>query len=205
MRNSMAANLAATILAIAIFALAAGAQPQAQSQNPPPQDPQAQPAADSVADAARKAKTDKPKTAQKKVFTEEDIPSLKKGGLSVVGEKDSGTDADAAKADAKTAEAKPADAAKTEKDEAYWRGRAQKIRDQMAAVDQEIDKVQDEIKKGGAAGFDAQTGRNQNVVFFEDRNSQLKNLQKKKDELQKQMDALEDEARQAGVPVGWLR
>jgi len=197
----MAASLATTFLATAILALAAGAQPQAQSQNPPSQEPQTQPAADSVADAARKAKTDKPKTTPKKVYTEDDIPSLKKDGLSVVGEKDSRTEAEAGKPDAKPADTAP----KSDKDEAYWRGRAQKIRDQMAAVDQEIDKVKDEIKKGGAAGFDAQTGRNQNVVYFEDRNTQLKNLEKKKDELQKQMDALEDEARQAGVPVGWLR
>lgn len=201
MQNSIAAKLGSTILATAIFALAALAQSQAQSQNPPPQDPQGQPAADSVADAARKAKTDKPKATPKKVYTEDDIPSLKTGGLSVVGEQDSGKEADADKTDAKPAAA----GEKKEKDEAYWRGRAQKIRDEMAAVDQEIDKVKEEIKKGGAAGFDAQTGRNQNVVFFEDRNSQLKNLEKKKDDLQKQMDALEDEARQAGVPVGWLR
>jgi len=197
----MAASLGSTILATAIFALAALAQPQSQSQNPPQEQPQTQPAADSVADAARKAKADKPKTAPKKVYTEDDMHSLKSGGLSVVGEKDSDAAADSGKS-----ETSPAGAgAKTEKDEAYWRGRAQKIRDQMAAVDQEIAKVQDEIKKGGAAGFDAQTGRNQNVVFFEDRNAKLKNLEKKKDELQKQMDALEEEARQADVPVGWLR
>ncbi len=199
MLNTMAASLGSTFLATAIFALAALAQPQSQSQNPPQEQPQTQPAADSVADAARKAKADKPKIATKKVYTEDDMHSLKGGGLSVVGEKDSGKDADADKSDAKPA------AAGEKKDEAYWRGRAQKIRDQMAAVDQEIAKVQDEIKKGGAAGFDAQTGRNQNVVFFEDRNAKLKNLEKKKDELQKQMDALEEEARQADVPVGWLR
>ncbi|HKM90161.1 MAG TPA: hypothetical protein VJX29_06065 [Candidatus Acidoferrales bacterium] len=201
MRNTMAASLGSTILATAIFALAALAQPQSQSQNPPQEQPQTPPAVDSVADAARKAKSDKPKTATKKVYTEDDMHSLKSGGLSVVGEKDSDAAADSGKS-----ETSPAGAgAKTEKDEAYWRGRAQKIRDQMAAVDQEIAKVQDEIKKGGAAGFDAQTGRNQNVVFFEDRNAKLKNLEKKKDELQKQMDALEEEARQADVPVGWLR
>jgi len=199
MRNSMAASLGTTIFATAIFALAALAQPQSQSQNPPQEQPQAQPAADSVADAARKAKADKPKTTPKKVYTEDDMHSLKSGGLSVVGEKDSDSTADSDKPDANPA------GAGAKKDEAYWRGRAQKIRDQMAAVDQEIAKVQDEIKKGGAAGFDAQTGRNQNVVFFEDRNTQLKNLQKKKEDLQKQMDALEDEARQADVPVGWLR
>ena len=72
-------------------------------------------------------------------------------------------------------------------------------------MDEEIQKTQDEIKKGGGAGFDAQSGLNQNVIFFEDRNTKLKKLEEKKAQLQKQMEALEDEARKEGVPSGWLR
>jgi hypothetical protein len=156
-----------------------------------------------VADAARKSKADKPKTGQKKVFTDEDLPSLKSGGLSVVGEKDlGGSPAGAPKPGAKPS---GADATKNAKDEAYWRARAKKIRDQMNDVDQQISALRDEMKRGGNAGFDMQTGRNQNVVFFEDRNAKLKSLEKRKDELQKEMEALEEEARRADVPVGWLR
>src|SRR5208282_704380 len=197
MTNPLATSLGTAILATAIFAFAAVAQPQAQSQNPPQEQAQSEPAADSVADAARKAKADKAKTAPKKVYTEDDMSSLKGGGLSVVGQKNSG----AVKPGARPAAGDAANATQ----EAYWRARAQNIRGQMAAVDEEIVKLREEIKKGGGAGFDMQTGRNQSVAFIEDRNTQLKNLQKKKDELQKQMDALEDEGRQAGVPAGWLR
>ena len=197
MTDRLARSLGTAVLATAVFAWAPVAQPQAQSQNPPQQQAQSEPGADSVADAARKAKADKAKTAPKKVYTEDDMSSLKGGGLSVVGQKNSG----AVKPGAKPAAGEAASSAQ----ETYWRARAQVIRDQMAAVDEGIAKLRDEIKKGGGAGFDMQTGRNQNVAFIEDRNSQLKNLEKKKDELQKQMDALEDEARQAGVPAGWLR
>jgi hypothetical protein len=171
----------------------------AQSQPQPAQ--QTQQGTDSVADAARKAKTDKPKNAPKKVYTDDDLSSLHGGGVSVVGDKDSGT-ADKDAAGAKTggdAGAKPA------KGEAWWRDRAQKLRDQMAQVDSEIDKVQDEVKKGGGAGFNVQSGLTSNTVYFEDRNTKLKNLQKKKAEIQKQMDALEEEARQADVPLSWIR
>jgi hypothetical protein len=201
MPNHTSLHFGIAALAFVLVATLAPHMARAQSQNPPA-DQQAQPTADSAADAARKAKADKPKPA-KKVFTDDDISSLKSGGLSVVGEKAS----DPSPADAGKSGAKPISAAtsKNAKDEAYWRGRAQKIRDQMNAVDQEIATLRDEIKKGGNAGFDAQSGRNQNVVFFEDRSAKLRNLEKKRDDLQKQMDALEEEARRADVPIGWLR
>jgi len=171
-------------------------QTAAAQQNPPPQND------DSVADAARKSKTEKSKAAPKKVITDDDLSSIKGDGVSVVGEESSGTKASNAAAE-KAGDAAPAKSGA--KDEAYWRGRAKQIRDQIANVDAEIEKTQEEIKKGGAAGFDPQTGLNQNVIFFEDRNTKLKKLEEKKAELQKQMDDLEDEARKAGVPSGWLR
>jgi len=197
MPNHAAKRFGIAVLAIALSAVLAPVP--ARSQNPPPD--QSQPAADSVADAARKSKSDKPKTTQKKVFTEDDLPALKTGGLSVVGEKDSGT----SPADAGKPSAKPAPATGNAKSEAYWRGRAQKIRDQMNALDQQISALKDEMQKGGHAGFDMQTGRNQNVVVLEDRNAKLKALEKRRDDLQKEMDALEEEARRADVPIGWLR
>jgi hypothetical protein len=199
MSNQASLRLGIAALAFALFAALAPRVAHAQSQNPPA-DQQAQPAADSAADAARKAKAEKPKSA-KKVYTDDDMPSLRGGGLSVVGEKASEPSTDAGKSGAKPAAAAP----KNAKDEAYWRGRAQKIREQMNAVDQQIATLRDEMKKGGNAGFDAQTGRNQNVVFFEDRSAKLRSLEKKRDDLQKQMDELEEEARRADVPIGWLR
>ena len=171
-------------------------QTAATQLNPPPQND------DSVADAARKSKTEKSKSAPKKVITDDDLSSIKGDGVSVVGEAGSGKKESNAAAE-KAGDAAPAKSGA--KDEAYWRGRAKQIRDQMANVDAEIEKTQEEIKKGGAAGFDPQTGLNQNVIFFEDRNTKLKKLEEKKAELQKQMDDLEDEARKAGVPSGWLR
>ena len=90
------------------------------------------------------------------------------------------------------------------KGEAYWRQRAQNLRDQMAQVDAEIAKLQDEIKKGGNAGFNVQSGLKEDTVYFEDRNTKMKRLEQKKADIQKQIDALEDEARQADVPSGWI-
>jgi hypothetical protein len=192
------------IVAIGAVAILPVARAQSQTQQTLPPQGQTAAAPDSVADAARKAKADPPKAA-KKVYTEDDMPALKTGGLSVVGEQPP-ADAPPVAGDAKPG-AKPAAApgAPTVKDEAYWRDRAKKIRDQMADVDQQISTLQDEVKKGGNGGFDMQTGRTQNVVVLEDRSAKLKSLEQKKADLQKQMDALEEEARQNDVPVGWLR
>ncbi|HUK52550.1 MAG TPA: hypothetical protein VL099_04575 [Candidatus Binatia bacterium] len=213
MRNPVNQPWAAALLAGAVLLLAPAAWPFPQSGATPAQKPSAdqnttmqQPSApqdsDSVAEAARKAKAEKGKQATKKVITDDDLSSIKGDGVSVVGDEKPDTDAE------KTAAEKPEGAAAAKpgvKDESYWRGRAKQIRDQMAAVDQEIEKTQDEIKKGGGAGFDAQSGLNQNVIYFEDRNTKLKKLEERKAQLQKQLEDLEDEARKASVPAGWVR
>ncbi len=200
MRNRTHAVLGPAVVIAALLAMAAPAL--AQSQDPKPSQPaQTQPPPDSVADAARKTKADKSKTAPKKVYTDDDLSSLHGGGVSVVGEKET-EKPDKEAGGAKTANGGAANAAHGE---AWWRERAQKLRDQMAQVDSEIAKLQDEEKKGGGSGFNVQSGLTSNTVFLEDRNAKLKNLQQKKAEIQKQMDALEDEARRADVPVSWVR
>jgi hypothetical protein len=202
------ALLAGVILAAGPAASASPQSGASQAQNPPAQQSAtSQPGStaqdsDSVAEAARKMKADKTKPAPKKVITDDDLSSIKGNGVSVVGDEGAGPEDEKSQADKSggAAQGKPG-----VKDEAYWRARAKPIRDQLAAVDEEIQKTQDEIKKGGGAGFDAQSGLNQNVIFFEDRNTKLKKLEEKKAQLQKQMEALEDEARKEGVPSGWLR
>ena len=165
-------------------------QSQSQSQAQPEQKQ------DSVADAAKKTQKDKPKA--KKVFTEDDL-SGKSGGVSVVG------DANAA-AKSNTPGAKPtADASKSVRDEEYWRGRASQIRELMAATDAAINNLKEEIKKNGATGFDAQTGLKDNVIYVDDRNARLKQLEQRRQDLDKQMDLLEEEGRKAGAQPSWFR
>ena len=166
---------------------------------------QSQTADQSLGDAARKAKAEKSKSAPAKVYTQDDLSHLPGSGVSVVGQKASTTSTSQeppgagaeSKADASTK------AADTE--ETYWRGEARKLLDQMAEVDREIAKVKDDIKKYGNVGFDPSTGLGENVIYVEDRNSNLKDLQKKKEGLQKQMDALQEAGRKAGAPPSWFR
>src|SRR5260370_30702652 len=118
------------------------AQSQPQSQTEPPVPAQPPQKEDSLAEAARKAKEKKPATAKGKVYTEDDLSSLKSPGVSVVGE--------APKKGARRSPSMDPDADGGQNNEEYWRGRAREILDQITAVDDAIAQKKDEIKKYGS-------------------------------------------------------
>ena|SRR5690348_11066537 len=157
----------------------------------------------SVADAARGANADKAKPKPKHVFTNDDLAGLG-GGISVVGSESS--DRGSATNGNSGAGLQGRNAApSSDKNQAYWRQRAQAIKDQIAGVDQQIDKVKEEIAKSGPASFDPTTGLTQNVIVLHDRNADLQRLQQHKQNLEKQLDDLTDEGRKAGADPGWFR
>lgn len=182
-------------LMLAVFWLAGTAQGQSQ---PPPQSPPPQ-KKESAADAARKVQAEKAKAKPKKVYTEDDLSGLQPGGVSVVGKETSAEEEKDTNAETEGGAAKPL------KGEAYWRGRARRLHDQMAAVDKEIAKVKDEIAKTGGGGFDVSTGLKQNVIYIDDRNTRLQKLEKQKEKLEKDMDQLQEEGRRAGALPEWFR
>ncbi|HYL83289.1 MAG TPA: hypothetical protein VE263_03565 [Candidatus Angelobacter sp.] len=168
-------------------------QTQSQPQTQPPAAPEEKP--DSIAEAARKAKEKKAATAKGKVLTEDDLAG-KKGGVSVVGNDNK----------------KPRRARSTDSDgdynpngEEYWRSRSQPILDEIAATDQQIAQLKDDIKKYGNGGFDVQTGMKDNIAYIHDRNGQVQDLEKRKANLQKQLEDLEEEGRKAGAQPAWFR
>jgi hypothetical protein len=179
------------------------AQPSVESKSKSQTDTSAQsqsnPKADSLADAARKAKAKKGASATGKVFTEDDLSSLPGNSVSVVGQKAAGAGS------SKASNVDADDAAGSGNGEAYWRGRASELLQQIAAVDQQIAQVQEEIKKYGNGGFDPATGLSRNVIYVEDRQTKLKRLDKRKEDLQQQMQTLEEQGRKAGAPPGWFR
>jgi hypothetical protein len=163
-------------------------QAQAATPGPPPQKE------DSPAEAARKAKANKPAVAKGKVYTEEDLAGMKGHGVSVVGE-----------APKRGAQSTEPDGGDGENKEEYWRGRAQEILGQIAAMDEAIAQKKEEIKKLGNGGFDVTTGMKQNVAYIRDRNGQLQILEKRKADLEKKLDELQDEGRKAGASPAWFR
>jgi hypothetical protein len=179
------------------FAQSSSSPQQSPSPQPPPPQAQtpAQPKEESVADAAKKSQKDKPKP--KRVYTEDDLSGMYKGGVSVVGEEN--------KKSPRRARTTDPEGDYDPNSEEYWRGRAQPILGDIAATDQAIEQLKDDIKKYGSGGFDVTTGMRDDIAYIHDRNGQIQDLQKKKADLQKQLDELAEEGRKAGAQPAWFR
>ncbi len=148
-------------------------------------------------------KSEKEKAKPKKVYTEEDLSGMRGNGVSIVGdEKPAGGAAGAKKAAGKP---KTGVVPMSGRDEAYWRGKARVLLDQIAATELQIAKLKDDIKKYGTGGFDVTTGMKNNVAYIEDWNGQVKDLERKKADLEKKVDQLQEEGRKAGAEPAWFR
>ena len=126
-----------------------GAQTEPQMQD------QSAPVAESLGEAARRARAQKAGAAKRKVFTDDSVTTLSGHGVSVVGA-GNGAGGGASYGGNWYAGVPPSAAGNNQ--EAYWRGRANARRSQMAACDQRISEIQDEIAKHGAVSVDPMSG-----------------------------------------------
>jgi hypothetical protein len=184
---------------------AAKAKPQAPSQSEPQMLDQSGPPAESLAEVARKAKAQKANSGAGKVYTEEKLAGLSGRGVSSVGSGTQGGDASSSLGDTYANPGADAASQSGKSDEKYWRGKAQAIRDQMAGLDRQIAGIQEEIKEKGAVTVDPMSGVQAGVIYIEDRNRQIKEVEGQKAKLQEQLDALAEEGRKAGADSGWFR
>ncbi len=181
----------AVAFVFAILAMTSPAQSQTQPQSQQKEEP--------AEDAAKKPQKDKSKP--KKVYTEEDLSGLSGSGVSVVGEDKPAETKNVVKKAGSGATA----AGKSGQDEAYWRKRARELLDRIAATDQQIAKVKNDIRKYGNGGFDVTTGLKNNIAYINDRNGQVQELEKRKADLEKKLDLLQEEGRKAGALPDWFR
>jgi hypothetical protein len=172
---------------------AAQAEPQMQDQSAPP--------AESLGEAARRARAQKAKSASAKVYSDDSVSTLSGHGVSVVGDGKSGGGSSYSGGAASGSGSQGAAGSQ----EAYWRGRANAIRSQMAQCDQKISEIQDEIAKHGAVSVDPMSGAQAGVIFVEDRNAQIKQVESQKAGFERQLDELAEEGRKAGADSGWFR
>jgi len=179
----------------------------ASAQNEPKMEDQSAPAAESLGEAARRARAQKTQAAKPKVYTDDSVTTLSGHGMSVVGDGSGGGGGTSSSGNADSGGSGVGGGAQgaAGSQESYWRGRANDIRKQMAACDQKISEIQDEIAKHGAVSVDPMSGAQAGVIFVEDRNGQIKQVEHQKDELQNQLDALAEEGRKAGADSGWFR
>jgi hypothetical protein len=199
----------ALCLLLVLLGLAVAARGQSQEQNPN-QNQQANSQSQSQAPSktSNPAQGTAPGEAQKnapakkkRVYTEEDLAGIK-GGVSVVG--DPNPVPNQAKA-AQASEEATTGADSSKKDEKYWRDRAGQIHAEMDSLDQQMKDLQADIQKNGAAGFDAQKGLKDNVIYVDDKNARLQRMQKKRADLDQKLDELQEQGRKAGIPPSWVR
>jgi hypothetical protein len=184
------------------------AQTQNQTQTKAASEPrmvdQSAPQEQSLGAIARQAKAQKQKTETTKVYTEDKLSGLSGHGVSSVGSGNQGGGASYGGNSYANAGVS-AGSGSSGNNEAYWRGRAQGIRNQMAQLDSQIAGIQEEIKKKGAVTVDPMSGAAAGVIYIEDRNRQIKQIEEQKEKLQQSLDDLAEEGRKAGADSGWFR
>jgi hypothetical protein len=176
----------------------------AAAQSEPQMQDQSAPAAESLGEAARRARAQKAKTATAKVYSDDSVSTLSGHGVSVVGDGKAGGGSSYS-GNSYSGGGGGAAQGSAGSQESYWRGRANAIRSQMAACDQKISEIQDEIAKHGAVTVDPMSGAQAGVIFVEDRNAQIQQVQKQKEGFERQLEDLTEEGRKAGADSGWFR
>ena len=174
---------------------------RAQSQSQPAQQPATAQTPDTPAAAATKPKDTTAPAAPKRVYTNDDLRGMGGGGVSVVG-------------NSRTPAKSGLSNSNEPKNEQSWRSRAQKLRNDMAQVDREIAELEAANQKSGN-GTNGSNGSNPpppptSAYYGGSRvnsqyQNQLRRLNNRKAQIQEQMDQLQEEARRANVPAGWLR
>jgi hypothetical protein len=158
--------------------------------------------AQSLGDVARKEEARRKAVAKSgKVYTNDSV----RGSDAAVSPAPAGPAA-AVPAEVKPEE-KPAEDAGPKKDEAYWRTRMGEARTGLERAQTFQEALQSRIN-GLSAEFAARDDPAQRSVISSNRQKAMAELERVKKEIAdftKQISDIEDEARKAGVPAGWLR
>jgi hypothetical protein len=139
-----------------------------------------------------------------KVYTKKDLPpSPPAPPPSPAGSSTSATPVE----ETKQAEKKPAEGEKDEKDETWWKGRINQVREEQRRNEMFAEALQTRIN-ALSTDFVNRDDPFQRAKIGEDRDKAIAELARVKgdlDRVKKQIEDIEEEARKAGVPPGWLR
>lgn len=163
--------------------------------------------ASDVADVAKKEKERRAKTTAKKTYTNQDVDDYKKkhnitddnSAQSQPADEDQGTASD------------DANATQTQDDnnsEEYWRNRYKEAKDKVAELQAEFDRVQanvNQLQSSLAATGGTQLPGDAGGDAFRTMMAHRDEVKQQLDDAKAALDGLEDEARKAGVPPGWVR
>jgi hypothetical protein len=203
MRKSDWMKSAVMVVGLALIALGSYARQQSSSQQ---SSGSSQQTGDPVADAARKAREEKEKKAQKpkRVFTDDDVSPA-------APEKPAATSGAVAK-DATGATApgvqKGDDAKEDPNSEKAWRQRFSEQRQKIANAEKELEILQRELQKSQvqyyadpAKAMNEQTNRSE----INDKTAKIDAKKKELEQLRQQLDDMEADLRKAGGDPGWAQ
>jgi hypothetical protein len=146
----------------------------------------------------------------KKTYTNDDLKQLPPPSGTPAKPLDDGRTAEAKAGDAKPSDPQKVDATKSPepaKDESYWRGRITAAREDVRRNEAFKEALQSRIN-GLTADFTARDDPYQRAKIADDRQKALAEMARVSEDIEKSKKLIveiEDEARRAGVPAGWLR
>ncbi|HEY3886216.1 MAG TPA: hypothetical protein VGL62_13455 [Vicinamibacterales bacterium] len=207
--------------AVVVFAIAAPLAAYAQAQSSGSSASTAAPAGQSPSleqlakdEAARRKAAEANGTAPKKVYTNDDLkpapPPPNAAGAAGDQAKSADTAADAQKAnpkDAQSGEKTADDKTPSEQTPKYWHDRMQQAQDDLQHNQMYAEALQSRIN-GLAADFAARDDPNQRAQIADDRQKALAELNRVHDEIDKgkqRIADIEEDARKANIPAGWIR
>jgi hypothetical protein len=163
-------------------------------------------AGQSLGELAKKEQARKKATpTAKKTYTNDDLKQVPPPSGTPTKPEDAAKPADAKPSSPEKVDAtKPAEPAK---DEAYWRGRITGAREDVRRNESFKDALQSRIN-GLTADFTARDDPYQRAKIADDRQKALAELARVSEDIEKGkklIGDIEEEARRAGVPAGWLR
>ena len=191
------------LISIAVLALAASVSCGAQSPDSASSSPSApaKPAPAAQTPDAKAATSDKDaskgKKKPKKVWTNDEVSSIN-GNISVVG---SATPTSSATPTAKPGDNSPSGDTR-EKQIARYRDQIRPLRQQLETTEKQLSDMRNFKGENSSSSGGINMSQNYSMTPVED---QVKQLEAKRKDLQKQIDAIEDEARKNGVEPGELR
>jgi chromosome segregation ATPase len=189
----------------ALFALVgfSTALPTLAQQSPDQQ------SSDAVADAARKARTEKQATPKpKKIYTDDDFASTKHPAAQGPKAEGAAPSATTDQAVNDQSAAKDGSASNDPKSEAFWRKRFQTLRDKLDQSEKELDILQRELNKDQLQYYnDPQKALMQQYdrKDINEKTSKIDARKKEIEDLKKKLSDMEDELRKAGGDPGWAR
>jgi hypothetical protein len=162
--------------------------------------------------AAKKEKERRAKIDAKKSFTNQDIEQERSKTQLGMESASTGSATKESKGEQKTAEKETTGEKQTKdqsNDEEYWKGRAAVAQDQVTAAEAKVQKIQDDMSSMNKAYYidGSADGVSQHAVLADELNKRQEALDAAKKELEDakaKREGLEDEARQAGAPPGWV-